>query len=150
MGKLPICGKPELNKDSCASSKDAQLQIRKRTTEVVTITHLLCNRITDTGQRSLYVDFSCFREPKRNVDNSIHVSDNNDNSSREILSKQWTFYWRFSRLACFYNRIIMHLVRGAFVMKKTLTFPYFVWYIAFQNAEKTSSPHACFVTHLTK
>ena len=33
--KLPICGKPELNKDSCASSKDAQLQIRKLTTEFV-------------------------------------------------------------------------------------------------------------------
>ena len=34
-------------------------------------------------------------------------TENNDHSTRDIQSKQWIFYRRFSKLARFYNCIIM-------------------------------------------
>ena len=62
--------------------------------------NFICNYTTHTGQWWLYVGSTCSREPMQNVGNSIrmHVStfvevykgktDNNDNSSGEILDKQ--------------------------------------------------------------
>ena len=64
------------------------------------------------GERLLYLGSPCSREHIQNIDNSISMykyfcrsiqrkTNNNDNSSREILSKQWPFYQRFSELAHF-------------------------------------------------
>ena len=53
-------------------------------------------------------------------------TDNNDNSFRESISKQRTFYQRFSELACFKNCVIIHLVRWMLAVKRPLVLPYFV------------------------
>ena len=37
------------------------------------VTHFLCNYVTNTGQRQLYVGSSCSREPIQDVGNSIHM-----------------------------------------------------------------------------
>ena len=87
-------------------------ELRKLKNAWIGVAHFLCNYVTNVGQRWSYLGSSCSREPIQNVDNSIaststfielynSETDNNDNSSTLILSKQWTFYQCFSELAHF-------------------------------------------------
>ena len=51
-------------------------------------TPLLCNRITETGQISSYLDFSCSREAIGNVGNSFHMYNYFSGSMQRLNGQQ--------------------------------------------------------------
>ena len=72
-------------------------------------------------------------------------TDNTDNSSREILSKQWTFYQCFSELAHFLNEKIL-----CFWSAGHLSWGHYLLYGFPKCREGEVPPHLFYHPHVTK
>ena len=63
-------------------------------------------------------------------------TDNNDNPSRKILSKQWTFYQCFSELAHFWNEKLLCILSVESSCEKDTGITVFIVVCAFPNCRE--------------